>query len=329
MKVTPTTTQLNLFVNDVDESEPLNLKIGSGIEVFAPAEAAAEATLVAPAVPEILPSDTLTDLAGIPDCEWSEFMRVHGRVPQLGDRKQPWQYRGWLLYYRLLCENHPDVVPRWDYWARTRIAGKLLDQPIPALQFETCGSHQGCKALESWLRLIDRLHSHWSPMDILLGWFLWGFGLAPEPPKISDRVNEELYRAVNIGLLLLKPYDYLGEWIANQKGKWNPHAFFPTPHSVVEFMVRMTMDASPGEDMRSKTVMEPALGSGRMLLHASNYSLRLYGVDIDPLMVKTTLVNGALYAPWMVRPFPDHYFLEAAPASSDVNIINQDALAVS
>src|SRR5258708_38993703 len=242
MKVTTKATQLSLFVNDVDESESLNLKVGSAVEVSTPALAAAEASLAAPVVPKVSSTGILTDVAGIPECEWYEFMRVHGRVPKLGDSKQPWQYRGWLLYYRLLCENHPDIVPRWDYWVRTRVAGKLLDEPIPALQFEICGPREGHKSLEDWLRLIDRLHSHWSPMDTLLDWFLWGFALSHEPPKVSDRLNEELYRAVNIGPLLLKPHDYLGEWIANQKGKWNPHAFFPTPHSVVEFMIRLTME---------------------------------------------------------------------------------------
>lgn len=148
-------------------------------------------------------------------------------------------------------------------------------------------------------------------MDTLLDWFLWGFGLSKKAPQITTKLNEELYKQVNLGPLLLHPHDYLGEWIANQKGKWNPHAFFPTPHSVVEMMTRMIMDA--GEDLRCAKIMEPALGSGRMLLHASNYSLRLWGLDIDPMMVKTSLVNGALYAPWMVRPFPDSYFPGATP----------------
>jgi len=145
---------------------------------------------------------------------------------------------------------------------RTRVAGKLLDEPIPALQFEICGPREGHKSLEDWLRLIDRLHSHWSPMDTLLDWFLWGFALSHEPPKVSDRLNEELYRAVNIGPLLLKPHDYLGEWIANQKGKWNPHAFFPTPHSVVEFMIRLTMEeGSP----KGRDALENCNGTGAWL----------------------------------------------------------------
>jgi hypothetical protein len=46
------------------------------------------------------------------------------------------------------------------------------------------------------------------------------------------------------------------------------------------------------------------VGSGRMLLHASNFSLCLYGVDIDPLAVAMCKINGALYAPWMSFPLP-------------------------
>jgi len=41
-----------------------------------------------------------------------------------------------------------------------------------------------------------------------------------------------------------------------------------------------------------------------MLLVASNYSYRLYGADIDGTVIKATLVNGYLYAPWLVKPFP-------------------------
>jgi len=58
-------------------------------------------------------------------------------------------------------------------------------------------------------------------------------------------------------------------------------------------------------------VMDPCAGTGRMLLAASNHSYRLHGCDINPTVIKVTLVNGFLYAPWLVRPFP---FLDAALA---------------
>lgn len=71
-------------------------------------------------------------------------------------------------------------------------------------------------------------------------------------------------------------------------------------------MTQLTM--SQEDDLRSKKVSDPALGTGRMLLHASNYSLRLYGMDIDPLVVKISKINGALYAPWMSFPLPASFF---------------------
>jgi hypothetical protein len=62
-------------------------------------------------------------------------------------------------------------------------------------------------------------------------------------------------------------------------------------------------------DAREKPVCDPCVGTGRMLLAASNYSYRLYGCDIDGTVIKATLINGYLYAPWLVKPFP---FLDRA-----------------
>ena len=40
-----------------------------------------------------------------------------------------------------------------------------------------------------------------------------------------------------------------------------------------------------------------------MLLFASNYSLNLYGMDINHLLTKIAIVNAYIYAPWLVyRP---------------------------
>ena len=73
-------------------------------------------------------------------------------------------------------------------------------------------------------------------------------------------------------------------------------------------MTQMVMEGKD-EETRVQTVCDPAVGTGRFLLTASNYSLRLYGQDIDPTMCMATLVNGYLFAPWLVRPFP---FLDSA-----------------
>src|SRR5919197_878659 len=59
-----------------------------------------------------------------------------------------------------------------------------------------------------------------------------------------------------------------------------------------------------GRDLRLTSVCDPCVGSGRMLLHASNFSLCLFGQDIDPLAVAMCKINGALYAPWLSFPLP-------------------------
>jgi hypothetical protein len=112
---------------------------------------------------------------------------------------------------------------------------------------------------------------------------------------------------VDVGPLLASPHDYLGACAAEGKARgWNPTGFYPTPHAVVECMVSMLLaDAGKdGRDPRRLTVCDPCVGSRRMLLHASNVSMCLYGQDIDPLAVAMCKVNGALYAPWLSFPLP-------------------------
>jgi hypothetical protein len=246
------------------------------------------------------------------DCEWVAFLREHHRVPQVTDRKKPWEYRGWLMYYRLLLEEHLEISARWDYWYRTMAAGRLLDEPIPQLHFVSGGERsEGYKLIDQWVNLIDRYGGGWSsPMPVLLDWLLWGFGLNNEQPALKPELNEQLYRAVNIGPLLFAPHDYFGEWIANQKGKWNPHAFFPTSEHVVQLMVEMNFAGLDPKTARSMTVCDPCMGSGRMLILSAGHSLRLFGMDIDGEVLRAAKVNGALYAPWLVRPFPEAIFVE-------------------
>jgi hypothetical protein len=200
--------------------------------------------------------------------------------------------------------------PRWDYWYRTMAAGHLLDEPIPQRHFTFGGERsKGYKHIEACILLIERHGEGWSsPMPILLDWLLWGFGLSSEQPSLKEELNEQLYRTFNLGPLLLEPHDYCGEWIANQKGKWNPRAFFPTPENVVELMVQMNFTGIDWKEARSMTVSNPCMGSGRFLLGSAGHSLRLYGIDIDAEVVRAAKVNGALYAPWLVRPFPGHFF---------------------
>ncbi len=287
-----------------DEPEPSSIAANSSRTVHTPPTAPPIRRTPLPTADQWMKCDPPDD------CEWVAFLRRQGRVPQLTDAKGPWEYRGWPVYYRLMLEEHLEIPARWDYWYRTMAAGHLLDEPIPEIHFTGGGDRSaGYKLIDSWVRLIDRYGGGWSsPMPALLDWLLWGFGLSSERPTLHDELNEQLYRAVNLAPLLLEPGDYFGKWIANQKGKCNPHAFFPTPEHVVELMVRINFIGVDWKDALSTTVYDPCMGSGRMLILSAGHSLRLFGMDIDGEVVRAAKVNGALYAPWLVRPFPDEFF---------------------
>ena len=217
-----------------------------------------------------------------------EFLNMHQRLPRLGDTPAPWRYRGWMLPYVIqLHALIPAVANRWGYHLRTLEAGNLLDQPIPQIHFGE-PDNRVFALLRTWSGLIGYDCGGWSDFRSLLDWLAWSMALNDTEPHLSEGVNEKLYRQVDLHSLLQRPYDY------------------PTPHPVAECMIQMTMHdtAADGRDSRLRSCCDPCVGSGRLLLHASNRSLCLWGQDIDPLAIAMCKINGALYAPWMAFPFP-------------------------
>lgn len=210
-------------------------------------------------------------------------------------------YKGWLLPY--LLEIDFMFHKRWDYWIRTLLAGKLLDESIPQIDF--LSPHP--EAMKNFRNCMENYICHSVRLPDFLEWLLWGFGEQNARVKISAEVNEHWYRTFNMGLLMQHPYDYFGDILADTKaGKtyWsNPNAFYPTPHNLVKMMTAMTMgkQKSKGKDSRMSSVLDPCVGTGRFLMEASNYSLNLYGADIDPVCVMACKVNGYFYVPWLVK----------------------------
>lgn len=248
-----------------------------------------------------------------------DFLLEHGRLPQLGDEIPPWHFRGWLLPY--LIDLHWQMGrtglggDRWGYLYQIRVTGKLPDEPPPEIFFSR-GCPDGGKAyknLEKCLELVWHDSGSWSSLNDLLRWMAWACGFWREFPSLSEKTQEALYRTFDAKPMLLAPYDYLGQLMSDNKGRGknaNPSGFFPTPHEVVELMVRMNMAKGDWRELLTQTVCDPCVGTGRMLLHASNFSLRLHGMDIDPNCVLATQINGCLYAPWLTYPLPDSLFTQ-------------------
>ncbi len=249
------------------------------------------------------------------------FIAEHGRLPRLGDDPAPYTYQGWLLRYVALAHAViPEMNDRWDYHQRQMQAGRLLDEPIPQISFLQAPDPATYKALERWVTIAEQHGRLWDGLQRFIDWLAYGLGVADTPPQLDEAVQIRLYKEVQIHLFLQHPYDYFGDFIASRKSSgFNPFAFFPTPHPIVELMTRIQMDdpsssqpidrTRTSEKLRTREkIMDPCCGTGRMLLHASNISLRLYGADIDPLVALIAKINGALYVPWLAYPFPDSWF---------------------
>lgn len=247
----------------------------------------------------------------------SLFMALYGRPPCLGDRIPPWHFRGWLAYYVQALHAAPNVAfpDRWGYLQRVHLAwgpetgeADLDPGPIPRVDFGAADR----RVMSDLTKVVEMAGATryggwgWSSFRLLIDFLAWGLAVSQEPPELDDETSEKLYRALKLDGWFEHPHDYLATYVCEMRGNgWNPHAFYPTPHEVCEAMVAMQMhDGGADGDNRRKTVCDPACGTGRMLLHASNHSLYLHGQDIDGLMVRCTLINGAIYAPWIVAPPP-------------------------
>jgi hypothetical protein len=216
---------------------------------------------------------------------------------------------GWLRPYLLQADAF--TWGRWAHWLDTHEAGRLLGAQIPRIEWSE-GQGPGRKMLEHCLDSVTRYGGWrgWSGenhFNFFLDWLLYGFGDGaqkelPEEGRDTQGAHARLWQLFNLETMLAYPYDYFGDILA-ESGYGRHCGFFPTPLHVCEMMVRMQMH-DEGEDCRAKTVCDPAAGTGRMLLCASNHSFRLYGMDINRTVLRALRVNGWLYAPWLVAPFP-------------------------
>jgi len=183
------------------------------------------------------------------------------------------------------------------------MAGRVLEDPIPQIHWESMPHKEAMANLDACVKACDN-RSGWDSFNLFTEWVLYGFGdsqMLERPVGLEPDLNARWYKLFNLGLYLRDPYDYFGHYVAEfyGAGKHNRTAYFPTPMNVCVMMAQMMIT----EDAKTKSVCDPCVGSGRLLLAASNYSLNLYGMDIDYRILNVCRLNMWMYVPWAIsRP---------------------------
>jgi hypothetical protein len=232
--------------------------------------------------------------------------------PQHLDRMTPF----WLLE----CLLRGDIefgAGRWDYWTRTLTERRIPDDPIPQAGFFSPHDprvREVVKHINEMLKFaVQRGHGRNAWMSFVL-WLLHGIGdyafrEYDSPLNIPDmRVGAETldfwYENFQLGRLQQTPTDYCaifaqGDGDGSGHNPYTGVGYFATPAEVCRLMVEMTLSGDPHE-MKSKSVYDPCMGSGSILLEASNYSLNLWGQEIMYDLYLMARLNGWLYMPWLV-----------------------------
>lgn len=114
-------------------------------------------------------------------------------------------------------------------------------------------------------------------------------------------------------------YDYLGDLYIEMQGHSDKKrkGQFLTPDSIVEMMVRMTVDKIDRE--KPINVLDPCVGTGRFLVKANEMlpEANLFGVDIDIRALRIAMVNCATHN---IRA----YFLCADSLVYDIDIATEN-----
>lgn len=230
--------------------------------------------------------------------EISAYAQAINGLPR--NHMEVFEKRGWMLPFLF---TYDDLLwGRWDYWTKILQKGTIDGSgPIPQIHWSDSHS-QGAVATRKML--LNCMNHHEATIDSFANWLLWGLAASEEKLKMSEQLNEHYYRQFDLFLVLDNPTDYMSNLLCDQTGKGYKSGlgYFPTPFNITRMMVEMVHVSDDPEVMKIQTVCDPCIGCGAMLLPASNYYLRGYGMDISGIAVNLCKIQMYFYAPWYAYP---------------------------
>lgn len=228
----------------------------------------------------------------------NEYATPIGGLPQ--NSHEVFDKRGWLLPYLLAYDDL--LWKRWSYWLEIKERGTIEgSSPIPQIKWS---DRHDLGVQEAFKMLRRCLSHHESKIDLFADWLLWGFSATFEEPKISKELNDHYYRHFDLFLVQRYPTDYFSSVLSEETGKGYKEAlgYFPTPFNVALMMTHLLFEGEDQEILKKKTLYEPCVGCGSLLLPASNYCLKAYGTDVSLIAIKLCKIQMYWYAPWFALP---------------------------
>ena len=229
------------------------------------------------------------------------MIKKHNKIEKPEKLKTTKNKKGWLINYLLRLDQM--FYGRWDYWTRAFTLDEIPNEGIPEIQFKPAWNYMERKVQKNLQTCLDYPgYPDHNVFENFIDWVLWGFNIGESFPNINKGTDDFWYRTFNLGLFYEEPADHFAD-LATENFIGKSHGYFPTPGPIVELMVRMNFGDEPNHKHKRLSVLDPCCGTGIMLMYASNYSLNLYGTDINHLLAKIARVNAYIYVPWLAfRP---------------------------
>jgi hypothetical protein len=175
---------------------------------------------------------------------------------------------------------------------------KIPNEPWPQIAFVDDHDGRARKLLGRCLRPFTD-----ASLDDLLKFLLHKFGHKDfEQLPVRKHHADHWEKAFDLDEALCLDRDLFGDYYSEVIGKGlrDGTGYFPTPQNISELISILVL----AECKLTDSVNDPCVGSARMLLSASNKSLFLSGMDINPTCIRMTLINGYLFAPQIAMSPP-------------------------